>query len=337
MPRPDIPQGGIGPRHGRQRRFFPGLLRSRRQEAPPAVRYLDKYQNVRYFAILLRRPDGNPDRAESKGITGRETLTARIITLVTDYGTSDHLVGTLKGVILNINPEAKIVDINHHVAPYDVLDGALTIGAAYRYFPPRTIHVVVVDPGVGTQRRPLLVAGETQYFIAPDNGVLSMVYEKEASVSVRHITADHYFLNPISSTFHGRDIFAPAAGWLSKGSQTASFGEEVTDYVRFALPKPKASGNALKGVVLRVDNFGNLMTNLTMEDLPPAMTAEGKIKLHIDGKEIHQLAQTYAQGAPGEPFAIPGSSGFLEISVHRGNAARALGVHRGAEVTLDLA
>ncbi len=264
-------------------------------------------------------------------------MTARIITLTTDYGTSDHLVGTLKGVILNINPEAKIVDINHHVAPYDVLDGALTIGAAYRYFPPRTIHVVVVDPGVGTQRRPLLVAGETQYFIAPDNGVLSMVYEKEASVSVRHITADHYFLNPISSTFHGRDIFAPAAAWLSKGSQTASFGEEVTDYVRFALPKPKASGNALKGVVLRVDNFGNLMTNLTMEDLPPAMTAEGKIKLHIDGKEIHQLAQTYAQGAPGEPFAIPGSSGFLEISLHKGNAARALGVHRGAEVTLDLA
>ncbi len=300
------------------------------------MRYLDKYRNVRYFAILLRRPHGNPERSR-KVSRGETPLTARIITLTTDYGTSDHLVGTLKGVILNINPEAKIVDINHHVAPYDVLDGALSIGAAYRYFPARTIHVVVVDPGVGTQRRPLLVAGETQYFIAPDNGVLSMVYEKEASVSVRHITADHYFLNPISSTFHGRDIFAPAAAWLSKGSQTASFGEEVTDYVRFALPKPKASGNALKGVVLRVDNFGNLMTNLTMEDLPPAMTAEGKIKLHIDGKEVRQLAQTYAQGAPGEPFAIPGSSGFLEISLHKGNAARALGVHRGAEVTLDLA
>jgi len=264
-------------------------------------------------------------------------LSGPIITLTTDYGTNDHLVGTLKGVILKINPEAQIVDINHNVAPCDVLDGALSIGAAYSYFPPRTIHVVIVDPGVGTPRRPLLVSGEQHYFIAPDNGVLSLVYERESSLVVRHITAEHYFLNPISNTFHGRDIFAPVAAWLSKSWQTPSFGQEITDFVRFSLPKPKASNQTIKGVVLRVDRFGNLVTNLTLQDLPSSMVFEGKLKLLVGSTEIHQLAQTYAQGAPGEPFAILGSSGFLEISVNKGSAAHALGVQRGAEVTLELA
>jgi S-adenosylmethionine hydrolase len=136
-------------------------------------------------------------------------LARPIITLTTDYGTSDHLVGTMKGVILGINPEAEIVDITHSIAPYDVLDAALTINQASRYFPNRTIHVVVVDPGVGTARRPLLVTAGTQFYIAPDNGVLSLVYEREKeSITARHITADHYFLRPISNTFHGRDICA---------------------------------------------------------------------------------------------------------------------------------
>ena len=260
-----------------------------------------------------------------------------IITLTTDYGTQDHLVGTLKGVILKINPEAKIVDLNHNVVPYDVLDGALSIGAAYSYFPPRTVHVVIVDPGVGTQRRPLLVSGDQHYFLAPDNGVLSLIYEKESSLIARHITAGHYFLNPISNTFHGRDIFAPVAAWLSKTWQTGSFGDEVTDVVRFGLPKPKASNQAIKGVVLRIDHFGNLVTNLTLEDLPKAVVSSGKLKLQVGNKTIQQLAQTYAQGTPDEPCAILGSSGFLEISVNKGNAARALGVQRGAEVTLELA
>ncbi len=134
-----------------------------------------------------------------------------IITLTTDYGTNDHLVGTLKGVILKINPEATIVDITHNVAPFDLLDAALAIGSAYSYFPPRTIHVVIVDPGVGTERRPLLVTAENQYFVAPDNGVLSVIYEREENVVARNVTAAHYFLQPVSKTFHGRDIFAPIA------------------------------------------------------------------------------------------------------------------------------
>ncbi len=263
-------------------------------------------------------------------------LSNPIITLTTDYGTSDHLVGVLKGVILRILPNAAIVDINHHVVPFDVLDGALAIAAAYRYFPPRTVHLVVVDPGVGTARRPILVTADQFYFVAPDNGVLSLIYDREAAVSVRHITAEHYFLNPVSSTFHGRDIFAPVAAWVAKTHQTEAMGEEITDHARFTLPRPKAAGSTVKGLVLRVDSFGNLVTNFTAEDLPQGAGANGKIKLQVGGKSVEKLAQTFAEGAAGEPVAIVGSSGFVEIAVNKGQAARLLGADRGAEVILEV-
>src|SRR5467141_987485 len=272
----------------------------------------------------------------ARSLNRRFSLPDPIITLTTDFGTSDHLVATMKGVILNINPAARIVDLNHHVTPFDVLDGARSVANAYRYFPARTIHVVIVDPGVGTQRRPLLVSGEKQYFVAPDNGVLSMIFEREACI-VRHITSEHYFLNPISPTFHGRDIFAPTAAWLSKAFQTEAFGEEITDCVRFTMPKTKAAGQTITGVVLRVDAFGNLMTNLTLEDVPLEVVESGSIKLSVGGKEIRQFAQTFALGTPGEPIAVFGSAGYLEIAVNRGSAARTLGATRGTEVTLDLA
>jgi S-adenosyl-L-methionine hydrolase (adenosine-forming) len=258
-----------------------------------------------------------------------------IITLTTDFGTSDHLVGSMKGVILNINPAARIVDINHSVVPYDILDGAVSLGNAYSYFPARTIHVIIVDPGVGTERRPILVSGEKHFFVAPDNGVLSPIYEREAC-TVRHVTAEHYFLNPISPTFHGRDIFAPTAGWLSKAFQTEAFGEVITDFVRFTMPKAKSTEQAVKGVVLRVDAFGNLMTNLTAEDIPADILDGGAIKLAVSGKQVVKFARTFASGSPGEPIAFLGSVGYLEIAVNRGSAARTLGVNRGAEVTLDL-
>lgn len=258
-----------------------------------------------------------------------------IITLTTDFGTSDHLVGAMKGVILNINPAARIVDINHSVVPFDILDGALSIANAYRYFPSRTIHVIIVDPGVGTERRPILVSGEKQFFVAPDNGVLSTIYERE-SCTVRHVTAEHYFLNPVSPTFHGRDIFAPTAAWLSKAFQTEAFGEVITDFVRFTMPKTKSAGQMVKGVVLRVDVFGNLMTNLMAEDIPIGALGGGEIKIAVNGKQVLKFAQTFAAGNPGEPIAVLGSAGYVEIAVNRGSAARTLGVNRGAEVTLDL-
>ena len=258
-----------------------------------------------------------------------------IITLTTDFGTRDHLVGSVKGVILGILPTATIVDISHHVTPFDILEGALTIGSAYACFPPRTIHIVVIDPGVGTERRPILVSSGQQYFVAPDNGVLSMVYQREDTVTVRHITAEHHFRNPVSSTFHGRDVFAPAAAWLGKAYQSESFGEVVTDYAKFSLPRVRADGAALKGVVLRVDAFGNVLTNFTLEDLPPASDMEGRINLEVGGKPVENMVRTFAQGTPGEPVALIGSSGFLEIAVNRGNAAQLLGAWRGTEVILS--
>jgi S-adenosyl-L-methionine hydrolase (adenosine-forming) len=263
------------------------------------------------------------------------TLVARpIITLTTDYGTNDHLVGTLKGVILKINPDANLVDISHNVAPYDLLDGALAIGSAYSYFPARTIHVVVVDPGVGTGRRPLLVSGETQYFVAPDNGVLSLVYEREESLLVRHANVEHYYLQPVSKTFHGRDIFAPIAAWLSKGSQAASMGDEITDHKKFAMPKPKAADGGLKGVVLRVDSFGNLITNFRPEDLPASALENGAVQFQIGSQTVSRLVDTFAKGSPGELFAYIGSNGFVELGVNRGNASKTLGAGRGVPVIL---
>jgi len=280
--------------------------------------------------------DAHPGSTTSLG--RQDHLAPRpIITLTTDYGTNDHLVGTLKGVILKINPDVTIVDISHDVTAYDLLDGALTIGSSYSYFPPRTIHVVVVDPGVGTERRPLLVTGDTQYFVAPDNGVLSLVYEREENILVRHANVEHYYLQPVSKTFHGRDVFAPIAGWLAKGAQASAMGEEITDYKKFAMPRPKPADGSSKGVVLRVDGFGNLITNFRPEDLPTAAIENGTVQIALGTHSITKLVDTFAKGNPGEPFAYIGSNGFIEIGINRGNASKSLGVGRGTQVTLATA
>lgn len=258
-----------------------------------------------------------------------------IITLTTDYGTNDHLVGTLKGVILKINPDVTIVDITHNVTAYDLLDGALAIGSAYSYFPAKTIHVVVVDPGVGTERRPLLASAGNQYFVAPDNGVLSVIYEREKeSLVVRHANVEHYYLQPVSKTFHGRDIFASVASWLSKGWQTPSMGDEISDYKRFSIPRPKEAAGTMKGVVLRTDVFGNLITNFRAEDLQESAANGGAIKLQVGTHQVTRLVDTFAKGNAGEAIAYVGSSGYVEIGVNKANAARTLSLGRGAPVVL---
>lgn len=263
---------------------------------------------------------------------------SRIVTLTTDFGLQDHYVGTMKGVVLNINPEAKLVDISHSVQAFDVLDGALTITQAYRYFPSETIHLVVVDPGVGSSRRPILVTTERHIFVAPDNGVLSLVYERETRLSVRHITAEHYFLQPVSATFHGRDIFARVAAYLSKGVEAAKFGDEITDFVRFAAPKPKAvNERMLRGVVLKVDKFGNVVTNLTPQDAPALFqAATPRFKIMLGEQAISELKTAYAEGTPGQVFAIVGSMGYLELAANRASAADLLGAKKGMEVGLML-
>ena len=257
----------------------------------------------------------------------------RIITFTTDFGLTEHYVGTMKGVILNINPSVHLVDISNLVQSYDVLDGALAISQSYRYFPSNTIHLVIVDPGVGTSRRPLLVRSEKHFFIAPDNGVMSFVYEQEERLEVRHITSEHYFLQPMSNTFHGRDLFAAIAGWLSKGIESSSFGEVITDYVRFAAPKPKVMApNTIKGVVLKVDKFGNMITNIRPQDLPQLFEPEARFRIIIGKSEITKMKTAYAQGTPGETFAILGSLGYLEIATNRGMAARMVGADKGSDV-----
>ncbi|MGA2967298.1 MAG: SAM-dependent chlorinase/fluorinase [Terriglobales bacterium] len=259
------------------------------------------------------------------------------ITLTTDFGLNDHFVGAMKGVILEIAPDAQIVDISHAVQPFDILDGALTISQAYSYFPSGTVHMVIVDPGVGTARRPVIMTGDRHLFVAPDNGVLSLIYDREERISVRHVTAEHYFLQPRSSTFHARDIFSPVAAYLAKGVEADRFGEEITDYVRFSAPRPKpVDERTLRGVVLKVDRFGNLITNITPQDAPQLFEATPPAFTITIGTKTQatRMCASYAEGAPGEVFGILGSMGFLEVASNRGSAYQLLGAGKGSEVNV---
>ncbi len=261
-----------------------------------------------------------------------------IITLTTDFGLNDHFVGAMKGVMLESAPDAQIIDISHAVQPFDILDGALTISQAYSCFPSGTVHMVIVDPGVGTARRPIILTGDRHLFVAPDNGVLSLVYARQERISVRHVTAEHYFLEPRSNTFHGRDIFSPVAASLAKGVETSRFGEEITDYVRFAAPRPKPiDERTLRGVVLKVDRFGNLITNITPQDIPKLFgETPAAFKIAIGKGQVSRMCVNYAEGGPGEAFGILGSMGFLEIATNRGSAFQLLGVGKGTDVNVVL-
>ncbi len=262
----------------------------------------------------------------------------QVITLTTDFGLADHFVGVMKGVILNINPEVEIVDLSHQVNSYDIFDGAFTLAQSYRFFPSSTIHLVVVDPGVGTARRPILACTMNYKFVAPDNGVLSLIYEREDGLEVRHITASRYFLNPVSHTFHGRDVYAPVVGWLSKGVQVEQFGDAITDFAKFTPPKPRrVADTVIRGVTLKADHFGNIITNITPQDVPEIFAQDpAPFRIIINQQEITRLNLAYSMGKPSELFAILGSSGFLEICTNQGSAAKALNVSRGAEVEVML-
>lgn len=241
----------------------------------------------------------------------------RAITLLTDFGTGDYFVGAMKGVILSINPQAVIVDITHELSAQDVAAGAFTLLAAYDTFPDGTIHVAVVDPGVGSERRPIVVNTGNHLFVGPDNGIFTYIYDREPSHQTFHLTSEEYFRQPVSSTFHGRDIFAPIAGALSTGVDPSSLGPRIADPVR--LPK------SLEPRIIHIDRFGNLITNITRDDLK-----EGT-RLVINGKVISAFRSYFGEsvGAADEPFAIWGSAGFLEIAVNGGSAAEILGSKRG--------
>lgn len=258
----------------------------------------------------------------------------RIVTFTTDFGLKDPYVGTMHGVVLNIHPQTSIVDICHAVTSYDVFDGAWTIAQAYRFFPPRTVHVVVVDPGVGGTRRPIIVETDDYVFVAPDNGVLSLVEMREPKFTVRHVTAERCFLQPVSQTFHGRDVFSPVAGWLSKGVAAAEFGPEISDYIRLTLPVVERTGeNCLRGVVIKVDKFGNLITNISEPEAPALFNiTPPAVSILIAGQTITHVSHSYAEGGVDELFAIVGSSGYLEIAAKQASAAEKLASGVGTPV-----
>ncbi len=245
-----------------------------------------------------------------------------VITLTTDFGTRDPFVGQMKGVILNINPNAEIVDISNEISPHNIREGAVVVGLSYRYFPNMTIHIVVVDPGVGSCRRPLIVTTENHYFVGPDNGVLSMVYSLEREhIQVTHITADHYFLNKNSTTFHGRDIFAPVAAWLSKGIQVRNFGESVTEYMRIRIPEPeRPTKNTIEGEIIHIDRFGNAITNIKAELIAPSDNSGNRTRIVIKGKES-VLKQHYSEAEDRELYCLINSFGLLEFFTYRSNAS----------------
>ncbi|MDP8989690.1 MAG: SAM-dependent chlorinase/fluorinase [Acidobacteriota bacterium] len=258
----------------------------------------------------------------------------RLITFTTDFGLSDHFVGTMKGVVAGIAPQARVIDISHDIAPYNVTEAAFVIAEAWAYFPRGTIHVVVVDPGVGSSRRPILAEAGGHYFIAPDNGVLSLVFDA-APHKVRVISNPKFMRREISRTFHGRDIFAPAAAHLAKGAKPAAFGKLIHDYVRLSSAQPALKGkDSWRGAILKVDRFGNLITNFAARDFA-AITAR-PFEMRAGVKRIHRLALTYAEAEVGDLFVIVGSAGYLEIAANQASAASLLGCRAGASVELDL-
>jgi S-adenosyl-L-methionine hydrolase (adenosine-forming) len=261
------------------------------------------------------------------------------ITLLTDFGARDAYVGAVKGAILSVNPEADIMDVSHEIPPHDIREAAFTLLGYSRFYPFRTTHMVIVDPGVGTARKDLLVVTENYYYLAPDNGVLSFVLERERIEAIVSLEETHFFRSEegrtsVCPTFHARDVFAPVAGWLSKGSKSPDdYGPRLDNCVRFEIPKPRALGDKLlKGQVLHVDRFGNAITNVTRAQFDE-MTARLKTspKIVASGKEITELAPAY--GAAKSPlFFLFGGHDFLEIAAREQSAAAALGLAPGKDV-----
>jgi S-adenosylmethionine hydrolase len=263
-------------------------------------------------------------------------VSPRIITLLTDFGTEDYFVGAMKGVILTRSPEAVIVDITHAIPPQDVQAGAFTLSAVYSDFPPGSIHLAVVDPGVGSDRRPLLIESAGYLFVGPDNGLFSMVLDRVPGAKVRQITNTDFFLPNRSSTFHGRDIFAPVAAALANGARPETLGPIIQDPVRLGFTECEfLVDGTIVGRVIHVDHFGNCVTNIAWKRLPNFLTPQ-PLFLRVKEYEIHWLLRSYSEAAAerGAPFVIVGSAGFLEISLNCSSAARELNIAVGDPVRL---
>jgi S-adenosylmethionine hydrolase len=257
----------------------------------------------------------------------------RIITLMTDFGTKDGYVGAMKGVILGVNPRCTMVDITHEIPPQGVFEGAFVLGNTYGSFPRGSIHLAVVDPGVGTQREALVVETEGYYFVGPDNGLFTWIFRKGEVKQVIGIRNRDFFLEQISQTFHGRDIFAPVAAHLSLGRKPHEFGVKLDTWSEIDIPEPKATDKGLIGEVIHIDRFGNLITNLPRR-LLERLAGRGSLQVRVKGKRISGLKTAYAEARRGELMAIFDSFDLLEISVMGESAMQALKAAKGDRVEL---
>ena len=292
----------------------------------------------------------------------------RVITLLTDFGNQDAYVGIMKGVIAGINPFANIIDICHSIHPQDIFSGAYLLYTSYKYFPRKTIHVAVVDPGVGSRRDIICVETKDYFFLVPDNGLLSFIIQNEKPKSIFRITNNKYFLPSPSNTFHGRDVFAPVAAHLSLGVKPQQLGIKINQLEQLDMPKPvhKKTGH-VEGQIIHIDRFGNLITNITKEYLvkgtggqksdigskksevrgkkPEAFekTSKDKMLLKYDTiettigkKRIVGLSKTYTDAKPGEPLVLIGSAGFLEVSINQGNAQKYFKADKGGKIIIEI-
>ncbi|MFM8532875.1 MAG: S-adenosyl-l-methionine hydroxide adenosyltransferase family protein [Acidimicrobiia bacterium] len=258
-----------------------------------------------------------------------------VVALLTDFGTRDHYAGTLKGVVLSVCPDATLVDIAHDIPAHDVMSGALELAACYRYFPHGTIFLVVVDPGVGSSRRGVAADIGDYKFVAPDNGVLSAVFADTPPKKVVELTERKYALPTVSRTFEGRDRFAPAAGFLAKGVALVALGKTLPNYQTIALARPVADQGELRGSVVRVDRFGNLITDIDRRTFEQ-FSANASIAIEVGGREIPRIVGTYADAPPDELCALFGSTDHLEVAINAGDAAATLGLGRGAAARVRL-
>ncbi len=261
-------------------------------------------------------------------------MQANLITLTTDFGLKDAFVGTMKGVILGVNPKVGIVDLSHGIPPQDITAAALVLSGAAPFFPAGTIHVAVVDPGVGSERRPLLIQSEREFFVGPDNGIFSLVMKGRKPRQIVELSKDTYHLKPTSSTFHGRDIFAPVAAQLSLGLSPKKLGTLVEDFFRLPWPEVITTERSIQGEVIYVDGFGNLITNIQEDTLAPF--PRNKLSTKIGQLKIHGLSASYSAVREGDVVAVINSWRFLEIAVRNGSAANHTGKSVGAPVEITL-
>jgi S-adenosylmethionine hydrolase len=242
-----------------------------------------------------------------------------IITLTTDFGECDPYVAMMKGVILSINPDAKIIDVTHQIPARSIKEGGMIIKESYTYFPSGTVHVGVVDPGVGGKRRPIAVIADNYFFVGPDNGLFSTIIETQRHTDVIHLKETKYWMHSISPTFHGRDIFAPVAAHLSLGVNLFRMGEKIDNPTPLAYPLPRENNSDLVGEIIRVDHFGNLITNITREHLNPFLASKDLI-IKVGSLTLKKISTTYNDVPESQPLALIGSSNVLEIAVNMGRA-----------------